>query len=124
MGYSARCCRCDREVGDKPKVQPTNVDGEIYCPICMVTRRMREEPERYNASQACAATCSHCTWTSVSFGALPFQRLRCGYCLRMTAHKVDVDLLPFTRAEATAIEDLARATGLKEPHRLPRRVRS
>jgi hypothetical protein len=119
MGYSAKCCRCKRAVGDDVKVQPTRVDGEVFCPGCFVTRRMREEPSRFNATQACAATCPICKWVSVSFGAIPGQRLRCGYCLRMTARRLPIESLPFTPDEARTIEQVARDSGFKEPHRLP-----
>lgn len=116
----ASCCRCTRPVGPNAMVQPTNVDGEIYCPPCFVTRRMREEPGRFNATQACAATCAICRWETVSFGAIPGQRLRCGHCLRFTARKLDFARLPLLSAETRAIEELARESGMKDPQRLPK----
>jgi late competence protein required for DNA uptake (superfamily II DNA/RNA helicase) len=118
MAYQGHCCRCTSGVGDEAKVQPTIVDGEVYCPRCFVTRRMREEPERFNATQACAAQCTRCGWQSVSFGALPGARLRCGHCLRFQALAVDLESLPLTPAEQSAIEELARTAGIREPHRL------
>jgi len=118
MAYSGKCCRCASSVGDEAKVQPSIVDGEVYCPRCFVTRRMREEPERYNATQACAAQCVRCEWLTVSFGARPGSKLRCGHCLSFMALAVPLETLPLASDEQRTIEDLARSSGLKDPHRL------
>lgn len=106
------CCRCSSSIGDAVKVQPQNVtpvDGkggiETMCPRCFVWVRMREEPERFNASQAAVAKCQFCQWVMVSFGARPGAGLRCFHCGREGA------ILLAPRPEDMAeLNDLVRAT--------------
>lgn len=117
---SESCCNCSSSIGDDAKVQITNADGEKWCPVCFVTRRMHAEPDRFNATQAAAVRCILCGWVSVSFGALPGSKLRCGACGRFAGQLVRLDNLPLTNQERGNIEEIARAAGIKEPRRIAR----
>lgn len=90
-GDGSYCCRCSSSVGPAAKVQPNNVDGDIYCPRCFVWVRMAEEPGRFNASQACVVKCQFCEWTSVCFGARPGHGMMCMLCKHGGAMPVRVD---------------------------------
>lgn len=115
------CCHCGGRIGDDVKIQPTRVPedgGDVWCPRCFVARRMRDDPSRFNARQAAAVRCQLCGWQTLSFGALPGTRLRCGHCGRFAGLKVSLDDLPLTRQEASAVEELAREAGYKDPRRI------
>lgn len=86
-GYSSKCCHCASSIGDDVQVHPQFVTDakdaskvEVYCPRCFVWWRMRQEPERFQAHQACVARCQFCHWTMVSFGARPGGSLLCFHC--------------------------------------------
>ena len=92
---TAACCNCASSVGAEAKVQPTTVhpaDGrgkpETWCPRCFVWNRMHLEPERFNASQTCAARCQFCHWVMVCYGGQPGRGLMCTNCLRFGAIKI------------------------------------
>lgn len=123
----AYCCRCASPVGDAVKVQPTNCDGEIYCPKCFVWGRMNERTEqgthgkpRFNASQACAAVCrSFCGFTMLCFGAEPGKGLRCSHCGKPGAQMIPLNQQSFTKLELEAIEDANRRTSEKAKQEMP-----
>jgi len=115
---SDRCCHCLSSVGPTAKVQPTNADGETWCPPCFVFRRMAAEPERFNATQAAPVRCMLCGWVSVSFGALPGKSLMCGHCGKFSGLKLRLDEMPFTKIETDAVAQAARDAGYKNPRRL------
>jgi hypothetical protein len=76
------CCNCSSTLGPSNKMQPTNVDGELWCPRCFTWKRANLEPERFNSSQTVAAQCQFCGWKVVCFGIGPGQRLTCNHCGR------------------------------------------
>lgn len=88
----AYCCNCSSAVGTSAKCQPTDVEGEIFCPRCFVWKRMLIEPERFNASQAAAVKCQFCAWTTVCFGARPGAGLVCSHCGKGGAMRVPIVL--------------------------------
>lgn len=112
----ADCCRCSSSVGSAVKVQPTNVDGEIHCPRCFVWLRMAEEPERFNASQACVVRCQFCQWVSVSFGARPGHGLTCMRCMRggAIAERVDPAFIEPWKEAIRATQEQVRKKALAE----------
>lgn len=100
------CTNCRRELGAETKVQPSRVDGKVWCPPCFITRRMGDDPARFNAAQAIAAKCVFCGWLVVSFGARPGAgRYHCSQCSRSGALRVRLEALPFTKTEAETIND-------------------
>lgn len=115
------CCNCQSTIGDEAKVQPTTVDGEVYCPRCFVWRRANAEPNRFNAAQMAAVRCQLCGWVTVSFGCNPisFQAPRCGHCLNFSALLLPLSDLPLTKREAATMEQLAREAGIE-----PKRIRA
>lgn len=119
MPSADRCERCRTPIGPDAKVQPQNIDGkERLCPSCFVHRRMHEDPQRFNATQACVAQCTVCRWTAVSYGTIPGQgRLRCGHCGAFAALRIDLSRLHLAKSDEQQIEDAARDAGF-EPHRL------
>lgn len=104
---SDSCCHCGSSVGDAAKVHPVNVDGdgETWCPRCFVSRRMRDEPGCFNASQAAAVKCARCGWVTVSFGARPGRdSLMCFHCWTPCARKLPLVL---SRGEFKQIAEIA-----------------
>ncbi len=110
------CCRCSSAMGEAVKVQPTIVDGSVYCPRCFCWWRMNQNTgegfqgaNRFNATQAAACKCQFCGWTVISFGARPGERLRCTHCSRPGCIKIPLEEGMFTKVEREAIADAARA---------------
>lgn len=120
MSVATNCCRCSSSIGEKAKVQPQNVDGEILCPRCFTWWRANQRSEqgtheqpRFNAAQMCVAKCQFCEWTMVSFGAQPGLRLRCSHCGSAGAVPLPLTKDLFTKEEQEAIVEAQRST-LKE----------
>lgn len=102
---SQSCCNCGSGVGPDAKVHPVNADDETWCPRCFVSRRMHDEPERFNATQAAAVKCSGCGWVTVSFGARPgHESLMCFHCFRPLARKMPLVL---SKGEFEQIAEIA-----------------
>lgn len=99
------CRNCGREIGAEVKVQPTNVDGEQFCPRCFVGVRMNMEPERFNASQTAAVRCQFCKFESVTQGARPGSGLRCGNCHRFGCLRVPLGEMPVGKLTIEAVND-------------------
>ena len=84
------CAYCTCELGAAVKIQPTTVDGETFCPTCMVWHRGHREPERFSPGMQ-AVRCGACGWVSLSFGKGAGNRRACGVCGRSGAAPVRHD---------------------------------
>ncbi len=89
-----KCCHCSSPVGESAKVQPTDCDGETWCPPCFVGVRMHQEPDRFNATMTGVAQCTRCGWKSVTFGSRnPGGALMCGHCTGFYGKRVPLEQL-------------------------------
>lgn len=118
------CSRCASTLGPEAKRQPTNCDGEVFCPRCFVWWRMHQESlplgvdgdptgagrPRFQAHQAAACRCQFCAWEVVSFGARPGEQLRCGHCGRPGCIRLPIDdeTMGNLREEVRAAQEAAR----------------
>ena len=106
------CCNCSSAVGDAVKVQPTNCDGETWCPRCWVWKRCAMEPDRWQAHRTAACVCQFCGWTVVCFGVRPMFPPRCSHCGRPGARLIrptDEDL----KAAIRGVQETAEDEGLR-----------
>lgn len=93
----SECKYCATPVGEAVKVQPQNVDDDIFCPTCFVWHRAPAEPNRFHAAGVSSVHCNGCGWDSVSFASgpgVPGGRRTCGHCRSTGA----LDIRPTTAA--------------------------